>query len=67
MTRTIDPLEGIVKVVHSGTCPSMSGKSHISYLIGRHPEGAVHLYVGDSIALQHVRLNGSLKASLATL
>jgi len=45
MTRTKDPLEGIVKVVHSGTCPSLSGKSQITYQIGRHPEGTVHLRV----------------------
>jgi hypothetical protein len=45
MTRTKDPLEGIVKVVHSGTCPSLSGKSQISYQIGRHPEGAAYLRV----------------------
>lgn len=45
MTRTKDPLEGIVKVVHSSTCPSLSGKSQISYQIGRHPEGTVHLRV----------------------
>ncbi|NGP53234.1 hypothetical protein [Thioalkalivibrio sp. XN8] len=45
MTRTKDPLEGIVKVVHSGTCPSLSGKSQITYQIGKHPEGTVHLRV----------------------
>jgi hypothetical protein len=45
MTRTKDPLENIVKVIHSSTCPSLSGKSQISYQIGRHPEGTVHLRV----------------------
>ena len=45
MTRTKDPLEGVVKVVHSSTCPSLSGKSQITYQIGRHPEGAVYLRV----------------------
>ena len=45
MTRTKDPLEDIVKVVHSATCPSLSGKSQIGFQIGRHPEGAVYLRV----------------------
>ena len=45
MTRTKDPLEGIVKVVHSSTCPSLSGKSQISYQIGVHPEGAMYLRI----------------------
>jgi len=45
MAKAKDPLEGIVKVLHSATCISLSGKSNITYQIGVHPEGANYLRI----------------------
>lgn len=45
MAKSKDPLEGIVKVLHSATCLSLSGKSNITYQIGVHPEGAIYLRI----------------------
>ncbi|WP_206211875.1 hypothetical protein [Wenzhouxiangella sp. XN24] len=45
MAKSKDPLEGIVKVAHSATCQSLSGKSNITYQIGVHPEGAMYLRI----------------------
>ena len=45
MAKAKDPLEGIVKVLHSSTCLSLSGKSNITYQIGSDPEGNVYLRI----------------------
>ncbi len=40
-----DPIE----VIHQGDCPSLSERSTITYAIGRHPDGTLHLrLVGNS-------------------
>ena len=40
-----DPIE----VIHQGECPSLSGRSVLTYAIGRHPDGTLHLaIVGNS-------------------
>lgn len=33
-----DPIE----VLHQGECPSLSGRSVLTYAIGRHPDGTLH-------------------------
>jgi hypothetical protein len=33
-----DPIE----VIHQGECPSLSGRSVLTYAIGRHPDGTLH-------------------------
>jgi hypothetical protein len=45
MARTKDPLAGIVKVLHSATCVSLSGKSNIAYQIGTDPESNIYLRI----------------------
>ena len=40
-----DPIE----VIHQGDCPSISERSTISYVVGRHPDGTLHFrLVGNS-------------------
>lgn len=40
-----DPIE----VIYQGDCPSLSERSTITYVIGRHPDGTLHLrLVGNS-------------------
>ena len=44
-TPEIDPIE----VIHEGECPSLSGRSVITYAIGRHTEdGSLHLAITDN-------------------
>jgi hypothetical protein len=45
MSKSKDPLEGIVKVVNSATCMSLSGKSNITYQIGADPDGNSYLRI----------------------
>jgi len=45
MAKTKDPLEGIVKVLHSSTCLSLSGKSNVTYQIGQHAEGGIYMRI----------------------
>jgi hypothetical protein len=45
MSKAKDPLADVVKVVHSGTCLSLSGKSNITYQIGADPEGNSYLRI----------------------
>jgi hypothetical protein len=45
MAKAKDPLEGIVKVIHSATCVSLSGKSNITYQIGKDPESNIYLRI----------------------
>lgn len=33
-----DPIE----VIHQGECPSLSGRSTLTYAVGRHPDGTLH-------------------------
>lgn len=41
--------EILIEITHEGQCPSISGRSTLSYAIGRDPEGALHLrIVGNS-------------------
>jgi hypothetical protein len=40
-----DPLADVVKVVHSGTCLSLSGKSNITYQIGADADGNTYLRI----------------------
>ncbi len=32
-----------IQVIHQGECPSLSGRSGLTYAIGRHPDGTLHL------------------------
>lgn len=45
MAKAKDPLEGIVKVLHSATCLSLSGKSNITYQIGGDEDANVYLRI----------------------
>jgi hypothetical protein len=45
MAKSKDPLDGIVKVLHSATCLSLSGKSNITYQIGADPESNIYLRI----------------------
>ena len=36
-----DPIE----VIYQGDCPSLSGRSNLTYVIGRHPDGTLHLRI----------------------
>jgi hypothetical protein len=45
MAKAKDPLENIVKVIHSATCLSLSGKSNITYQIGADAEGNSYLRI----------------------
>ena len=45
MAKAKDPLEGIVKVLHSATCLSLSGKSNVTYQIGQHAEGGIYMRI----------------------
>jgi hypothetical protein len=45
MAKAKDPLEGIVKVLHSATCMSLSGKSNITYQIGGDEDANVYLRI----------------------
>jgi hypothetical protein len=45
MSKSKDPLEGIVKVVNSATCMSLSGKSNITYQIGTDADGNSYLRI----------------------
>ena len=45
MAKAKDPLENIVKVIHSATCLSLSGKSNITYQIGTDPESNIYLRI----------------------
>jgi hypothetical protein len=45
MSKSKDPLEGVVKVVNSATCMSLSGKSNITYQIGADTDGNSYLRI----------------------
>jgi hypothetical protein len=45
MAKAKDPLENIVKVIHSATCLSLSGKSNITYQVGTDPESNIYLRI----------------------
>jgi hypothetical protein len=45
MSKSKDPLEGVVKVVNSATCMSLSGKSNITYQIGADADGNSYLRI----------------------
>ena len=45
MAKAKDPLEGIVKVLHSSTCLSLSGKSNVTYQIGTDPESNIYMRI----------------------
>ena len=45
MAKAKDPLEGIVKVLHSNTCLSLSGKSNVTYQIGTDPESNIYMRI----------------------
>ena len=45
MAKAKDPLEGIVKVLHSSTCLSLSGKSNVTYQIGTDPESQIYMRI----------------------
>ena len=40
----IDPIE----CIHEGQCPSISGRSTLTFAIGRHPNGALHLRIAGN-------------------
>lgn len=39
-----DPIE----VIYQGECESLSGRSTLTYAIGRHPDGTLHLRITDN-------------------
>jgi hypothetical protein len=45
MAKAKDPLENIVKVIHSATCLSLSGKSNITYQVGTDPDSNIYLRI----------------------
>ena len=45
MAKAKDPLENIVKVIHSATCLSLSGKSNITYQVGVDPDSSIYLRI----------------------
>ena len=38
----VEPVPDPIEVIHTGECPSLSGRSVLTYAIGRHPDGALH-------------------------
>ena len=34
-----------IEVIYQGECPSLSGRSVLTYAVGRHPDGTLHLKV----------------------
>ena len=45
MAKSKDPLEGIVKVLHSATCLSLSGKSNITFQVGVDPDSNIYMRI----------------------
>jgi hypothetical protein len=40
-----DTLPDPILVIHEGKCPSLSGRSELTFAIGRHPDGSLHLRI----------------------
>jgi hypothetical protein len=44
VTTEPDPME----VIYQGECESLSGRSTLTYVIGRHPDGTLHLRITEN-------------------
>ena len=44
ITPEVDPIE----VIYQGDCPSLSERSTLTYAVGRHPDGTLHLRITDN-------------------
>jgi hypothetical protein len=45
MSKSEDPFDATVTVVKAGTCETLSGKSKLTYHIGRDPEDEIHVRI----------------------
>jgi hypothetical protein len=39
------PEVDLIQTIHQGECPSLSGRSTLTYAVGRHPDGTLHLRI----------------------
>jgi hypothetical protein len=48
MTKSEDKLASTMRVLKTATCPTLSGKSNLTYQIGATPDSVVHLRIAEN-------------------
>jgi hypothetical protein len=49
MTKSEDKLDATMRVLKTGTCPTLSGKSKLTYHVGCNPESVIHIRIFSNL------------------